>query len=137
MNGLLAIASILDPRNKLHCVDFYFKEIYKGLASYEIERVTTLLYDLLVEYQDRKLEVTNIEDPISTTVGTPSSDRSLSQKKACEEDSRDRYAAHKKTKKRKVNLRSELDHYLEEDVIPDIAHLIYWNIGKMISSIQR
>jgi len=25
MNGLLAIASMLDPRNKLDCVDFYSK----------------------------------------------------------------------------------------------------------------
>jgi len=39
MNGLLAIASILDPRNKMDCVDFYFNEIYKGEASREIERV--------------------------------------------------------------------------------------------------
>jgi len=47
MNGLLAIASILDPRNKLNCVDFYFKEIYKVEASREIQRITSLLYDLL------------------------------------------------------------------------------------------
>jgi len=55
MNGLLAIASILDPMNKLDCVDFYFREIYKGGASWEIERVTFFLYDLLVEYQDKKV----------------------------------------------------------------------------------
>ena len=35
----------------------------------------------------------------------------------------------RKAKKRKVNLRSTLDHYLEEDVMPDIAHfdiLDFW-----------
>ena len=54
MNGLLAIASILDLRNKMDCVDFYFNEIYEGEASREIERAASLLYDLLVEYVDKK-----------------------------------------------------------------------------------
>jgi len=54
MNGLLAIASILDPRKKMDCVDFYFNEIYEGEASREIEGVASSLYDLLVEYVDKK-----------------------------------------------------------------------------------
>ena len=54
MNGLLAISSMLDPRNKLDCVDFYFREIYKGEAPREIEKITSLLYDLLVEYVEKK-----------------------------------------------------------------------------------
>jgi len=40
MNGLLAISSMLDPRNKLDCMDFYLKEIYKGEATREIEKIT-------------------------------------------------------------------------------------------------
>jgi len=52
MNGLLAIASILDLRNKMDCVDFYFNEIYEDEACREIERVASLLYDLLVQYVD-------------------------------------------------------------------------------------
>ena len=46
-----------------------------------------------------------------------------------QEDCQDRYATHKKTKKRKVNLKSELDNYLEEDVMPDIKQfdiLDFW-----------
>ena len=54
MNGLLAIALILDPRNTMDCVDFYFNEIYEGEASREIEGVASSLYDLLVEYVDKK-----------------------------------------------------------------------------------
>jgi len=53
----------------------------------------------------------------------------LSQKRPFEEDCQYRFAAHKRTKKRKVNLRSELDHYLEEDVMPDIKNfdiLDFW-----------
>jgi len=66
MNGLLAIASILDPRNK--SVDFHFNEIYEGEASREIERVASLLYDLLVECVDKKTNVAEVENP---TYGTP------------------------------------------------------------------
>ena len=100
MNGLLAIASMLDPRNKLDCVDFYFKEIYKSEASREIQRITSLLYDLLVEYVDRKVEVPIIED---LSLGTPTStnDSPFPQKGSFEEDCHDRYAAHKKIRKGK------------------------------------
>jgi len=86
-----------------------------------------LLYDLLVEYVDRKSNLPpNVENPI---FGTSPSDPFLSQKSSLENDCRDRFALHKKNKKRKVNLRSELDHYLEEDVMPDIAQfdiLDFW-----------
>jgi len=104
MNGLLAIASILDPRNKLDCVYFYFKELYKCEASREIQRVTSLLYDLLVEYVDRKVEAPIVED-LTRPTPTSTSDSLFSHTMPFEEDCQDRYGAHKKTKKRKVNLR--------------------------------
>lgn len=47
MNGLLVIASILDLRNNMDCEDLYFNEIYESEAGREIERVASLLYDLL------------------------------------------------------------------------------------------
>ena len=37
-------------------------------------------------------------------------------------DYQDRYATHKRTKQRKVNLKAELDHYLK-DVMPGIKHI--------------
>jgi len=52
MNGLLAIASILNPKSKLDCVDFYFKETYKVEVLREIQIITSLFYYLLVEYVD-------------------------------------------------------------------------------------
>lgn len=33
VNGLLAIATILDLRNKMNCVDFYFRNIYDDEAK--------------------------------------------------------------------------------------------------------
>jgi len=74
INRLLAIAKILDLRNKLDYVDFYVKEIYKVEALRGIQTMTSLLYDLLVEYADKKVEVPIIEDLISPT---PSSNSDL------------------------------------------------------------
>jgi len=81
-----------------------------------------------VEYVDKRIETSITEDPIvSTPLST--SDSLFSQKGSSEGNCQDRYAAHKKTKKRRVNLKSELDHYLEEDVMPDIKQfdiLDFW-----------
>lgn len=52
VNGILAIATILDPRNKMDCVDFYFNLIYGEYAESEIQRIKNLLVDLLMEYKD-------------------------------------------------------------------------------------
>ena len=46
-----AIVAILDPRDKLACVEFYFEVIYGDKAYGEVQRVKGLLYDLLMEYQ--------------------------------------------------------------------------------------
>jgi len=60
-------------------VDFYFKEIHRVEASREIHRITSLLYDILVEYVDKRIEAPIIEDP---NVSTPTSTSdSLSPKK--------------------------------------------------------
>jgi len=101
MNGLLAIAVILNPINKLDRVDFYFEE--KCEACREIQRVTSLSYDLLLEYVDRKVEVPIVKD-LTLPTPTSTSDSPFSHKKLFE-DCQDRYGVHKKTKKRKVNLR--------------------------------
>jgi len=121
INRLLAIASILDPRNKLDCVDFYFKEIYESDASRKIQRITYLLYDLLVEYVDRKIEVSIVKDLILSTP-TSTNESPFYRKTIFEKDYQDRYATHKRTKQRKVNLKAELDHYLK-DVMPGIKHI--------------
>jgi len=39
INGVLAVAAILDPRDKLACVEFYFEVIYGDKAYGEIQRV--------------------------------------------------------------------------------------------------
>ncbi|XP_057789893.1 zinc finger BED domain-containing protein RICESLEEPER 2-like [Salvia miltiorrhiza] len=61
VNGILAIATILDPRNKLDCVEHYFKRLYVDDAEKELKRVRENLDKLIVEYQKRN-EGNNSED---------------------------------------------------------------------------
>ncbi|KAK9706312.1 hypothetical protein RND81_07G116000 [Saponaria officinalis] len=53
INGVLAIAAILDPRNKMDCVEFYFGKLYGDECDKEVEKVRSLLDELVVEYQQR------------------------------------------------------------------------------------
>jgi len=71
MNGLLAVASILNLRTSWIVWIFYFKEIYKGEATHEIERITTFGVWCSSGYQDRKVEVPIVENPIFATLGNP------------------------------------------------------------------
>ncbi|KAK9733655.1 hypothetical protein RND81_04G082100 [Saponaria officinalis] len=133
INGLLAIAAILDPINKLECVEFYFSEIYGDDASFEIERIKNLLYDLTVEYQERGFLNENSECPIfeSTTLG---------KRKVDGGDESDKWNQIRKTKKKKVNVRSELDHYLGEDALPESKNfdiLQFWNIELKYPTLQK
>ncbi len=47
INELLAIAGILDPRNKMDCVVHYFKKFYGDDANARVERVRRTLNNLL------------------------------------------------------------------------------------------
>ncbi|KAK9733080.1 hypothetical protein RND81_04G042100 [Saponaria officinalis] len=133
INGLLAITAILDPRNKLECVEFYFNEIYGDDASFEIERIKNLLYDLMVEYQERGFLNENSECPISEST-------TLDKRKVDGGDESDKWSQIKKTKKKKVNVRSEWNHYLEEDALPESKNfdiLQFWNSELKYPTLQK
>ncbi|KAK9698358.1 hypothetical protein RND81_08G098800 [Saponaria officinalis] len=69
ISGILAIAAIFYPRNKMDCVEYYFKRLYGDDCDIEVEKVRNLLDNLEVVRQ----------------------------------------------KKRKVNAKGEVDHYLKDD----------------------
>lgn len=52
----MAFASILDPRNKTDCIDYYFGRIYNEGAELELERIRGILGDVLAEYQKTSVE---------------------------------------------------------------------------------
>uniref|UniRef100_A0A803MZP9 BED-type domain-containing protein n=1 Tax=Chenopodium quinoa TaxID=63459 RepID=A0A803MZP9_CHEQI len=135
INGILAIAAILDPRNKLECVEFYFNDIYYDKAGDEIDRVKNLLYDLLYEYQEkeaRSMETSNLNNV--------NGKRPISSINSNDDDGGDKWSKAKKTKTRKVNVRSELDHYLEEDAYPESEGfdiLKFWHIELKYPTLQK
>ncbi|KAL9230868.1 hypothetical protein vseg_006162 [Gypsophila vaccaria] len=52
----------------------------------------------------------------------------------------DKWSQAKKIKKKKINVRSELDHYLEDDALPESSHfyiLKFWNIELKYPTLQR
>ncbi|KAK4344987.1 hypothetical protein RND71_035163 [Anisodus tanguticus] len=67
----------------------------------------------------------------------PSGKRGISE--SCDNDE-DEYAQAKKTKKRKMNVRGEVEHYLEDDPIPendDFDVLNWWKRDQMYPTLQK
>lgn len=110
INGPLAIAIIVDPRNKMDCVEFYFQKLYGDSAELELSRIS----NFVVEYQRKSVEV-NDQDLFFRT------SKKRVRQTSCRDDGddEDEYAQSKKTKRRKVNVRCEVDHYLEDDPLAD------------------
>ncbi|KAK9665222.1 hypothetical protein RND81_14G098700 [Saponaria officinalis] len=90
ISGILAIAAILDPRNKMDCVEYYFKRLYGDDCVIEVEK-----------YQERNERSKDQEE-----------DSKINGKRmhpiSCEDK-----------KKRKVNVKGEVDHYLVDDTEDD------------------
>ncbi|KMS95189.1 hypothetical protein BVRB_011490 [Beta vulgaris subsp. vulgaris] len=137
-NGILAVAAILDPRNKLECVEHYFNIIYGDDSFLEIERIKRLLYDLLHVYRDKVSR--DYFHSYSSHDGVSSGKRKGGIDSLDSGDQGDTWTQIKKNKKKKVNVRCELDHYLENDALPessafDVLH--YWKIDLKYPTLRK
>ena len=105
--GVIGVTIVLDPRYKMSVLEFYFEKLYGDKAENEVDRVRQICYDLLQEYQHQVGLETDIlgESSIHQEIVT----ETLSEY--------DLFFCIKRSKKMK-NVRSELDHYLEDDVLP-------------------
>ncbi|XP_023742636.1 zinc finger BED domain-containing protein RICESLEEPER 2 [Lactuca sativa] len=131
IHGVLAIATILDPRFKMKLIEYYFPKIYGDVSPQEVERIRKLTYELVREYKpyDAKetqsslnnsefgLDIDDCGDPLvgfDLFVSTTSTI--------------DTY-------------KSELDYYLEENVLPRIGDfdiLAWWKAnGLKYPTLQR
>jgi len=130
VNGALAVATILDPRNKMDCVDYYFRRIYNAGADDELERVKRMPDDLVFEYQRN-----DDHEQISSKLAPQGS---LKRKRPITFDygEEDEFARLKKTKTRRMNVKCELDQFLEEDPLPMIMISIFFAFGKKIITTQ-
>ena len=105
----MGIACVLDPRYKMKLVEFYFSSLYRNKASVEIDRIRRSCYEMVNEYNlNLRSNGSNLDVPaIDSTL--PDSD---------ELDPLLSYDLFVSSSSTKVNIRSELDFYLEETVLP-------------------
>lgn len=113
IHGLMGVATVLDPRYKMQLLEYYFPLLYGSEASKELEMVKQICYDLLSEYQTKTSEQeagSNMGTTMSSfSHGVDSLDAALS--------GFDLFVKRNQHSNNRT-VKSELDYYLEEDVLP-------------------
>jgi hypothetical protein len=123
IHGLMAAAAVLDPRYKLQLLSALFNKIHgcESTAKDAVQKVKDMLCNLVLEYQDPM-------ENVATTVGTQSR-LSSTQSMDGEDwiDTFDDYISKQPTVT-STYVRTELDLYLEEPLLPRTQELdiIMW-----------
>ncbi|KAA8524372.1 hypothetical protein F0562_010795 [Nyssa sinensis] len=124
---------VLDPRYKLRLVSYYFEKIYGEGAQFEVEKIRQDCYDLLHEYKTKSRS-------IDTSVGGETSYFHLGASNLSKDELFD-YDLYVSSGSSDVNVKSELDIYLEEQVLPrtlDFDILNWWKEnGTKYPTLQR
>lgn len=130
VHGIMAVATILDPRYKFKIIDYFFDEFYGDKAVEEIIRVKKYCYELLHESES------------SSHIGKTTQSSSNVPK----EDVNEGYCFLLRFKfylnnSQKKGLKSELDQYLEEEVLPltDNFYILVWwrGVGLRYPTLQK
>jgi hypothetical protein len=120
-HDIMGVATVLDPRYKMDLLEYYYEKLYEQDSVEQVGRIRQLCYELIADYQ-LKLN--------QDTCG----DSSMLEASRVANDGLDDYDAYVQKKKRaKTSLvRTELDHYLEEEVLPrspDFDILLWWKLN--------
>jgi hypothetical protein len=122
VHGLMAVATVLDPRYKLHMLQALFGSLYGyEYANREVERIRNLMVDLLEEY--RPVEDGGASKHGSAAASTVGTDEALQI-----------FSAYMSSQPvvTASRVRTELDLYLEEPNIPMTTELDiigWWKFG--------
>ena len=131
LHGVVGISAVLDPRYKMEVLEFYFEKIFGENSSFKVDIVRDLCYSLLKEYHEKLV------------VGDEGIGDSTSTRSTTNSDNISEYDLFISTKKRKRvdSIKSELDHYLDEDVVQKIDGfdlLNWWKVnGLKYPNLQR
>ncbi|KAL5562183.1 hypothetical protein UlMin_031930 [Ulmus minor] len=126
IHGILALAVVLDPRYKMDLVDFQFTRIYgKEEAQSYSKKVLDMCYDLVSQYQ----AIQSKEDDLD----------SFSNFSCVDEDvdplsDYDMYISIKKRSRSGPSKKTEMDLYLDEEVLPRNANfdiLCWWKTNSL------
>nr|XP_048321651.1 zinc finger BED domain-containing protein DAYSLEEPER-like [Ziziphus jujuba var. spinosa] len=124
-HGIMAIATLLDPRYKMKVIEYYFPLIYGDEGVHKIAIIRQICYDLVKEYQSKRNLSANVPNVLSSQ-----SNMSPSGKK----DRLAKFDLFVSSTTNLDNVKSELDRYLEEPVLPrsnDFDILAWWKVNAM------
>ena len=110
---VMATCTVLDPRFKLRAVDFIFRAVYGEEASVELELLKNTLYELIQEYQWKDKSGNNRSMGSSSYLALGAGGDEAFKKR-----SKLRLYLSTFTSDSGSQVKSELDHYLEEAVLP-------------------
>ncbi len=126
IHGILALAVVLDPRYKMDLVDFQFTRIYgKEEAQSYTKKVLDMCYDLVSQYQ----AIQSKEDDLDS-----SSNFSCVDEDADPLSDYDMHISIKKRSRSGTTKKTELDLYLDEEVLPRNANfdiLSWWKTNSL------
>ncbi|XP_077249073.1 zinc finger BED domain-containing protein RICESLEEPER 1-like [Tasmannia lanceolata] len=117
IHGIMGVAIVLDPRYKMGLLNFFFPKIYGDASKDEIGRIQKFCYDMLWEYQSKEGHY--------QAYGSSSSQRNVHNPS----DYLEEYDIFMEQEVNNNEGKSELDHYLEEKVLPrtpDFDVLAWW-----------
>jgi len=123
VHGLMSVATVLDPRYKLHMLQALFGSLY-GFehATIEVEKIRNLMGDLLLEYQASDGGVGTSKSQVGRSVST--------QGGAAVDETENIFKQYMSSKPvmSASRVRTELDLYLEEEIIhrPEGLDIINW-----------
>ncbi|KAL8473760.1 hypothetical protein ACS0TY_030565 [Phlomoides rotata] len=111
INGIMGVATVLDPRYKLKLLHYYFPLLYSSEdAKKEIERIKEICVDLVNEYY--------VKFKASGGIGGSFQSLESSFKNPDEVDSMSNYDKFVTSETEHDTFKTELDSYLEERVLP-------------------
>ncbi|CAN1256584.1 Putative AC transposase [Linum perenne] len=120
---VLAVSVVLDPRYKLHVIEYYADKFGSTNVDIVGERVKNVVCDLVLEYQ-RKTEKKSSTSSAKHDVNVPTS--------STVDLDFELYVRQRK-KSKATSVTTELDHYLAEALIPrtsvDFDVLMWWRLN--------
>ncbi|KAF7152687.1 hypothetical protein RHSIM_Rhsim01G0133900 [Rhododendron simsii] len=105
-HGFLGVVAVLDPRFKMSLIDYYYSSIYGEHGDEMIESIRRRCFDLLTIYEGK-----NKNDSASTSK-PPASTTEVNNFDGFE------MFLNAKKKVKSAHVQLELDHYLEDDLLP-------------------
>ncbi|CAL1386983.1 unnamed protein product [Linum trigynum] len=123
IHEILVVAVVLDPRYKLHIVDYYARKFDKGQCVLDVDKVRAVLSDLIMEYQAKQNKNVMV-------ASGGSSDHSLGSSSSVDLDFQ--LFVQQRKKSRGTLTQTDLDNYLNEEVLPwttDFDILLWWKMN--------